>query len=347
MSVVRRLLARADPARARRRLQLARGRELDAARARVPRRAHGPLAGDVLGRRADARVPGAGAGRRPRPAAARRAHQPPRHRVAGVAGGAPAAARRGRRARRARPLVPGGGGHVRAGARRRALEVLQGHLVPVAGREGAARAGARPRDREAAGRDRQAPALRRPLQRGHALPAGLLAREEAREDGQAHDRPEGQQGPRVRVQAAAALGPGRVRARGREAADRRPRAARRRRAVARALRARVPGGRERHRQDHADHRPGRPARARRRQAAARAQRQPRAARPARRGVPAGTHGARGVHPRHQAHAQRGAVAARQVPVQRRGRREAAGRPVRRRAPAALTGDPRAAAAPTS
>ena len=45
-------------------------------------------------------------------------------------------------------------------------------------------------------------------------------------------------------------------------------------------------------------------------------------------------------PRDQAHAQRGAVAAGQVPVQRRGRREAAGRPVRRRAPAAVAGDPR-------
>ena len=95
-------------------------RQRDAARARVPRRAPGPLAGDVLRRRADARVAGPRAGRRPRPAAARRAHEPPRHRVAGVAGGAPAVARRRRRAGRARPLVPGGRRHVGARARGRA-----------------------------------------------------------------------------------------------------------------------------------------------------------------------------------------------------------------------------------
>ncbi len=46
----RRLRRRAGQARARRRLQLARGDQLDAARPRVPRRAPGPLAGDVLGR---------------------------------------------------------------------------------------------------------------------------------------------------------------------------------------------------------------------------------------------------------------------------------------------------------
>ena len=119
-------------------------------------------AGDLLGRRADARVAGAGAGRRPRPAAARRAHQPPRHRVARVAGDAPAAARRGDRPGGARPLVPRGRRHLGAGARGRALEVLQGHLARLAGREGAAGAGAGPGDREAAGGDRQARALRRP-----------------------------------------------------------------------------------------------------------------------------------------------------------------------------------------
>ena len=127
-------------------------------------------------RRADARLAGAGAGRRSRPAAARRAHQPPRHRVAGVAGDASAVARRRRRAGRARSLVPGGGRHVGAGARGRAREVLQGHLARVARREGAARAGAGPRDREAAGGDRQARALRRPLQRRHPLTPGDLAR---------------------------------------------------------------------------------------------------------------------------------------------------------------------------
>ena len=111
---------RAGAARARRRLQLARGGQRDAARPRVPRRAPGPLAGDVLGRRADARVAGARAGRRPGPAAARRADQPPRHRRAGVAGGAPADARRRDRAGGARSLVPRGRRHLRARARGRA-----------------------------------------------------------------------------------------------------------------------------------------------------------------------------------------------------------------------------------
>ena len=167
---------RPGAARARRRLQLARVGQLDAARARVPRRAPGPDARDVLGRRADARVAGPRAGRRPRSAAARRAHQPPRHRVAGVAGGLPAAGRRRRRARGARSLVPRGRRHLGARARGRAREVLQGHLARVAGREGAARAGARARDREAAGRDRQARALRHPLPRRHPRAPGAGAR---------------------------------------------------------------------------------------------------------------------------------------------------------------------------
>ena len=57
------------------------------------------------------------------------------------------------------------------------------------------------------------------------------------------------------------------------------------------------------------------------------------------GVDAG-HRARGVPARDGAQAQRGALAARAVPVLRRGGREAARRALRRRAPAALAGDPR-------
>ena len=49
-------------------------------------------------------------------AAARRAHQPPRHRVAGVVGADARRTRRGDRPGRARPLVPGGRRHGRAGA---------------------------------------------------------------------------------------------------------------------------------------------------------------------------------------------------------------------------------------
>ena len=82
-----------------------------------------------------------------------------------------------------------------------------------------------------------------------------------------HDRGQGRQGPRLRLQAAGALRPRRLRGRGRAAEDRRPHAAAGRRAVARARRARVPGRRQRHRQDDADHGADRRARVRRRQAA--------------------------------------------------------------------------------
>ena len=84
----------------------------------LPRRGPRPAAGHVLRRAADARVAGARAGHRRGRAAARRAHQPPRHRVAGVARADARRPRRGGRAGRARPLVPGGGGHGGAGAAR-------------------------------------------------------------------------------------------------------------------------------------------------------------------------------------------------------------------------------------
>ena len=171
--------------------------------------------------------------------------------------------------------------------------------------------------------------------------------EEARQDRAAHDRPEGRQGPRLRLQAARALRPRRLRGRGRAAEDRRPDAAAGRRAVARARRARVAGRRQRLRQDDADHRADRRARVRRRQAADRAQRQAGRVGAARRLARAGPDGAGGLPARHEADAEQRAVAARAVPVQRRGRREAAGRVERWRAPAALAGDPRALAAPTS
>ena len=174
------------------------------------------------------------------------------------------------------------------GARGRAREVLQGHLARVAGREGAARAGLGAGDREAAGRDRQARAVRRPLPRRHARQAGAVAGEEAGQDRAGHARPEGRQGARVRVQAAGAVGARRVRARGRRVEDRFACVVARRRAVARARRARVAGGRQRLRQDDADHGADRRARVRRRQAPARPQRQDRPARPAR-GRPAGRH----------------------------------------------------------
>ena len=275
--------SRAGAARARRRLQLARGRQLDAARARVPRRAPRPLAGDVLRRRADARVAGAGAGRRSRTCCC--STSPPTISTSSRWSGSRRTCSRWtprscwsrttagswrRWARRCWSSRPG------------AREVLQGHVARVAGREGAARAGARAGDREAAGGDREARAVRRPLPRRHARQAGAVAREEAREDRSDDARPEGRQVARVRVQAARAVRPGRVRARGRRVEDRLARAAARRRAVARARRARVAGRRQRLGQDDADHGADRRARVRRRQAPARPQRQ---ARPARRSTP--------------------------------------------------------------
>ena len=78
------------------------------------------------------------------------------------------------------------------------------------------------------------------------------------------------------------------------------------------------------------------------QAPPRPQRQARAALPARRraGGEGRAHRARGGPAHHRAEAERGALAARPVPVQRRGGREAARRPLGRRAAAALAGDPR-------
>ena len=76
-----------------------------------------------------------------------------------------------------------------------------------------------PRDREAAGRDRQARALRHPLPRGHARAPGAGAgrRSSTRSSGSTRD-PQRRQGARLRVQAARALRPRRLRARGRRAA---------------------------------------------------------------------------------------------------------------------------------
>ena len=60
-----------------------------------------------------------------------------------------------------------------------------------------------------------------PLPRGHAREAGAVAREAARQDGQARARPARRQGARLRLQAARALRPRDLRGRGRHAEDRR------------------------------------------------------------------------------------------------------------------------------
>ena len=131
----RALLARAVAAGARRRLELAHPRARPAARPRLRRRPARPQALHLLGRRAHARLAGARARGRPRPAAARRAHEPPRHRLARVARGVPHRARRRGDPRGARPLVPRGGGHLRAGARGGAARASS----PAPGTRGGAR----------------------------------------------------------------------------------------------------------------------------------------------------------------------------------------------------------------
>ena len=230
-----------------------------------------PLAGDVLRRRAHARLAGARAGRRPRPAAARRADQPPRHRVAGVARDPPADARRRHRPRRPRPLVPRGRRHRRARARGGPLALLQGHLARLAQGEGGARARPRARDRAPAGGDRPARALRHALPRRHPRAPGAVARQAARQDRARRARPARQQVARLRPFKPPERS-GRVvfEMRGRDAADRRARAAARRGAVAGARRARLADRAQRVGQDDADLGSHRRPRARRGQAAARA-----------------------------------------------------------------------------
>ncbi len=223
-------------------------RQRDAPRPRLPRRAPGPRAGDVLRRRADPRVAGPRAGRRPRPAAARRADQPPRHRVAGVAGGAPAVARRGDRAGGPRPLVPRGRGHGGAGAGGRPRRATS----RAAGTPGGPRrrsASSRSAGRSSASRRRSpgwsasstasAPALAR-ARRSRARSAWTRSTVSDRDprDGKTLG---------FALQAARALRPGRVRDRGRAAADRRTRAAGGLRAVAGTGRARHAGRRQRRR----------------------------------------------------------------------------------------------------
>ena len=330
---------------------------VDGARPRLRRRADlDRQLDDVLRRRAHARVARARARRRPRPPAARRADEPPRHRVARVAREDAQSARRGDRARRPRPLVPRGRRHRRARARGRPLALLPRHLDAVAHGAGRARDRARPRDRQAAGRDRAPGGVRRALPReGDEGQAGAVARQEARQDRAHRARPARPRGAEVRLQGAGALRARRLRADSAGAS----RSARPARACCSTTPrswlergehvslvgpngagkttlidtlAGVPplaAGKLRtghnvkigHLSQHADELGA--GRARRRK------------------------GPRGVRACHRADAEQGARAARALPVQRRGGREAARRAVRRRAPAAVARDPRRAPAPTS
>ena len=235
------LLARAVAARARRRLELARARARPAARARLHRRAARPAARDLLGRRAHARIAG------PCPRRATRTcccWTSPRTTSTSTSlewlEEYLTETRLGRDPRGARPLVPGGGRHLRARARGRALALLPGLVARMAARGGGARDPARQADREAAGGDRAHGALHRalPLQGDQGAP-GPVAREEARQDGADRARSHRQPLARLQVRRRRARRAGRARPGGRPARGAGPDAARRRRAVARARRARV------------------------------------------------------------------------------------------------------------
>ena len=68
----------------------------------------------------------------PGPAAAGRAHQPPRRRVGGLAGAPPGGVRRHRRGRHPRPLLPGQRGRLDPGAGPRQGHPLEGQLLVLA-----------------------------------------------------------------------------------------------------------------------------------------------------------------------------------------------------------------------
>ena len=143
-ATLRRYARRTGEARARGRLRLARPRRgrRCAGSASPTRELDRPLetfSGGELTRASLARA----LARRPRPAAARRADEPPRRREPRMArAGAPVARRRGD-PRRARPLVPRGRHDRRARARGRPLAVLPGPVARLAAGEGGARVGRR------------------------------------------------------------------------------------------------------------------------------------------------------------------------------------------------------------
>ena len=255
------------------------------ARARLLHRAARPEAVHLLRRGAHPRFAGPGAGRRPRPAAARRADQPPRHRLARVARGLPHRPRRRGDPGGPRQVVPGGRGHLGAGARGGPRSLLPRHLACLAARGGGARHPARQADREAAGGDRPDGAVHRalPLQGDEGAP-GAVARQAAGQDGADRARPGGQPLARVQLRRRRAHRARGARADGRPARGAGPHARRGRRAVARARRARVARGPERRRQDHPDRGARGPPGARRRQAPHRPQRPDRLPLAARRGA---------------------------------------------------------------
>ena len=220
-----------------------------------------------------------------------------------------------------------------------ACQVLQGHLARLAQGKAVARAGARPRDRAAGGRDRRAGAVRHPVPRGHARRRRSRARSSSRSSsGSERDPRDGKAlgfafKPRERT--------GRVVF---EVEDGELRIGDRvlmRDAelwLERGEHVTLVGPTEP--EDDADPRAAGRARARRGQAAPRPQPQARAAHPARGGAGRDRHRAGGVPAGDGVEAERDARAAGALPVQRRGGREAARRALGRRAPAALAGGAR-------
>ena len=233
-----------------------------------------------------------------------------------------------------------------------ALALLQGHLARLAQGAGGARAGARPRDREAAGRDRAHRAFverfrarRRARARRRSRVKKLAKIERIERD------------PRDGTRRSASSSSSRSARAGscsssRTAASRSP---------AQACCSTTPScgssaastsrwWAQRRRQDDADRHAGGPrARSTHGKLRTRPQRQARLPQPARRGARVGrcAHGARGRAARTGLTPNKARALLGPLPVQRRGRREAARRAQRRRAAAAVAGDPRQRAAPTS
>ena len=245
-------------------LAVLRGLGFDARAGRAPAR-------DLLRRRADPRLAGPRPRHPPRPAAPRRADEPSRHPLAGVARALPGRPRRRRRPRRPRPLVPGGGRDLGAGAGGAARPLLRRPLARLA--PGAGGAADRPRqsDRAPAGGDRADGALRRalPLQGDEGAP-GAVAGETDREKEarRAARRKARHPQPALPLQAAGA-----ARAGGAETGQRHARgagagAARRRQPRNRARGTRRPGRPQRRRQDDPDRDPRRASASRRAAASA-------------------------------------------------------------------------------
>ena len=293
-------------------LEVLRGLGFDARAGRAP-------ALDLLRRRADPGLAGPGAGDQAGPAAARRAHQPPRHPLAGVAGGLPGRARRRRRPGRPRSLVPGGGRHLGAGAGGAAGPLLRRALARLAPGAGGAPDRARQGDRPPAGRDRADGEIRRalPLQ-GDQGQTGAVADQTDRqeEEKRAAGRTPRHAQTALLLQAARAARPGGAETRQRQDRGAGADAPRRCPARSRARRARRPGRRQRQRQDDPDRDPGGPPRAGLGQRPQRPQRQARLPLPARRHGGGGGHRARRRPARDRPRRAQGAGPARRLPLLR-------------------------------